>query len=62
MTLDKDKIETALLKQGLSTKRSKTLADKLVKEDLVKEEEVKPLKKKKKEVTYKNINEVLKED
>ena len=65
MALDKDKIEGALLKQGLSSKRSKIIADRLSKEDLIKEEKEATSKKKKKiknKETYKDIKEVLKED
>jgi len=61
MALDKDKIEGALLRQGLSSKRSKVIAEKLSKEDLIKEEKKEQKKKKVKE-TYKNIKEVSKED
>ena len=62
MALDKDKIEGALLRQGLSSKRSKVIAEKLSKEDLIKEEKKEQKKKKKVKETYKNIKEVLKED
>lgn len=40
MKLDKGKIEALLLNQGLSTNRSKKLADKLCKSDVFSEDEL----------------------
>ena len=58
MGLDKDKIEAALLKRGLSTKRSKRLAQQLAKEDLLEDKKVK----KKEEVKTVDITEVKKKE
>jgi len=51
--LDKEKIEKILLGQGLSTRRSKNLAEILSKSDILKEE---------KTTEIFNISEVVKED
>ena len=66
MKLDKGKIEAALLKNGLSTKKSIALAAILVKEDLLEDEklEVKAFKpiKKKEVIKTKDISEVNKKE
>jgi len=56
MKLSKEKIKKALLDAGLSTRRSERIATDLASKDLTEDE------KKKKDIRFTDINEVIKED